>query len=55
MEKHPQEKQGLFEDDGLDVAIANVDDTGMVKSQQQIIEGEEIEYLPEEPQDEEAP
>jgi hypothetical protein len=55
MEKQPDEKHGLFDDDGLDTAIGNVDDTGMVKSQQQIIEGEEIEHLPEESEDEELP
>jgi hypothetical protein len=48
MEKQPDEKHGLFDDDELDTAIANVDDTGMVKSQQQIFEGEEHEHLPEE-------
>ena len=52
MEKQPNE-HGLFEDDDLDDAIANVDDTGMVKSMQQIREGEEAEHMPEEqPEDE---
>ena len=57
MEKQPDEKHGLFEDDGLDQAIANVDDTGMVKTQQQIFEGEEVEHLPLEESDaeEESP
>jgi len=57
MEKQPDEKHGLFEDDGLDRAIANVDDTGMVKTQQQIFEGEEVEHLPLEESDaeEESP
>lgn len=56
MEKQPDEKHGLFEDDGLDNAIANVDDTGMVKTQQQIFEGEELQHLPpEDTQEEESP
>lgn len=57
MEKQPDEKHGLFEDDDLDQAIANVDDTGMVKTQQQIFEGEEVEHLPPEESDaeEESP
>ena len=46
MEKRPDEKRGLFEDDDLDDAIANVDDTGMVRSMQEIREGEEAEHLP---------
>jgi hypothetical protein len=55
MEKQPNEKRGLFEDDDLDEAIANVDDTGMVKSMQEIREGEEVEHMPspEQPDDEE--
>lgn len=52
MEKQPNEKPGLFENDELDDAIANVDDTGMVRSQQQIVEGEELEHLPPEQEDE---
>lgn len=52
MEKQPDEKHGLFEDDDLDTAIANVDDTGMVKSMQEIREGEEAAHLPP-PEDEE--
>ena len=48
MEKQPDEKHGLFERDELDDAIANVDDTGMVKSEQQIVQAEELEHLPEE-------
>lgn len=55
MEKQPDEKHGLFEDDGLDTAIANVDDTGMVKSQQQILEGEEIKHMPHEDEKERSP
>jgi hypothetical protein len=55
MEKHPEEKPGLFEDDDLDEAIANVDDTGMVKSQQQIVEGEEVENLIPDETEEESP
>ena len=56
MEKQPDEKHGLFEDDGLDDAIANVDDTGMVRTQQQIVEGQELEELapeagPDEPEE----
>jgi hypothetical protein len=46
MEKEPNEKHGLLDDDDLDEAIANVDDTGMVKSMQEIRIGEEIEHLP---------
>jgi len=46
MEKQPNEKHGLLDDDDLDEAIANVDDTGMVKSMQQIRIGEESEHLP---------
>lgn len=54
MEQHPHEKHGrIFEDDDLDEAIANVDDTGMVKSQQQIIEEDELEHLP--PEENEPP
>jgi hypothetical protein len=45
MEKQPDEKHGLFEDDDLDTAIANVDDTGMVASMQQIRQEEELEAL----------
>lgn len=54
MEKQPDEKHGLFEDDDLDEAIANVDDTGMVKSMQEIREGEEVEHMPppEQPEEE---
>lgn len=57
MEKQPDDKHGLFENDDLDKAIANVDDTGMVKTQQQIFEGEEVEHLPLEESDaeEESP
>jgi hypothetical protein len=54
MEKQSDEKHGLFEDDELDDAIANVDDTGMVKTQQQIIETEELESLPAD-EEEESP
>ena len=50
MEKQPNDK-GLFEDDDLDQAIANVDDTGMVKTAQQIVVGQEIEHL-EQPEEE---
>lgn len=46
MDKRDDEKPGLFEDDDLDQAIANVDDTGMVRSMQEIREGEEAEHLP---------
>jgi hypothetical protein len=53
MEKQPDDKHGLFEDDELDTAIGNVDDTGMVKSQQQIVEGEEIEHMPQDQEEEE--
>ncbi len=52
MEKQADDKGGLFADDDLDQAIANVDDTGVVKTQQQIVEGEEIEHLPPEQEDE---
>ena len=54
MDKQPNEKHGLFEDDDLDTAIANVDDTGMVKSMQEIREGEDVEHMPppEAPEDE---
>jgi hypothetical protein len=45
MEKQPNE-HGIFKNDDLDDAIANVDDTGMVKSMQQIREGEEAEHMP---------
>jgi hypothetical protein len=45
MEKQPDDKHGVFDDDDLDEAIANVDDTGMVKTQQQIVEGQELEEL----------
>ncbi|HET6895162.1 MAG TPA: hypothetical protein VFH72_07275 [Candidatus Baltobacteraceae bacterium] len=46
MEKEPNEKHGLLDDDDLDQAIANVDDTGMVRSMQEIRIGEEAEHLP---------
>lgn len=46
MEKQADDKHGLFDNDDLDRAIANVDDTGMVKSQQQIVEEDELEHLP---------
>lgn len=36
-----QKREGLFEDDDLDDAVAGADDTGMVR-QQQIIAEEEI-------------
>jgi hypothetical protein len=52
MEQDAHEKHGLFDNDDLDEAIANVDDTGMVKSMQEIREGEEAEHLP--PPDESA-
>lgn len=55
MEKQPDEKRGLFGDDDLDAAIANVDDTGLVKSQQQIVEVNELEHLPEEDDEEQLP
>jgi hypothetical protein len=55
MEKQPEKDRGLFADDDLDEAIANVDDTGMVKSMQEIREGEEVEHLPPEEAEEEAP
>ena len=56
MEKQPNEKRGLFDNDELDDAIANVDDTGMVKSQQPLIEDDEIESLPpQEEEEEESP
>ena len=46
----------MFDDDDLDTAIANVDDTGLVRSQQQIVEEDELEHLPpEEEQEEETP
>lgn len=46
MEKHPdRDKHNIFEDDDLDKAIANVDDTGLVKSEQEINEFEELENL----------
>lgn len=49
MEKQPDQKRGgLFDNDELDKAIANVDDTGMVTTEQQIVEGLEIEHLPRE-------
>ncbi len=38
MEKQQDEKRGLIDDDELDTAIANADDTGMVKTQQLIVE-----------------
>jgi|GEM_PF-5226330 len=41
MENQPERKGGLFDDDDLDSAIANVDDTGIVKSQQQLVEEQE--------------
>lgn len=41
MDKQADDKHGLFEDDELDEAIANADDTGIVRSQQQIVEAEE--------------
>lgn len=53
MEKQPDKKHNLFEDDDLDTAIGNVDDTGIVKSQQQIVEGVEVEHLPREQDEEE--
>jgi hypothetical protein len=46
MEKQPDERHGVFDDDELDEAIANADDTGMVRSQQVIIQGEEAANLP---------
>jgi len=55
MEKQPDEKHGLFEDDGLDEAIGNVDDTGIVKTQQQIVEGQELEELVPGEAEEESP
>ncbi|HET9095933.1 MAG TPA: hypothetical protein VFN37_04685 [Candidatus Baltobacteraceae bacterium] len=55
MEKQPDDKHGLFEDDELDTAIANVDDTGMVRSQQQILEGEELRHMPQEDEEEQTP
>jgi hypothetical protein len=53
MEKQADEKHGIFDDDDLDTAIANVDDTGMVKSQQELLQVEETEDLPppDEPQE----
>ncbi len=38
MERQADEKHGIFDDDDLDTAIANADDTGMVRSQQVIVE-----------------
>lgn len=55
MEKRPGNEHGLFENDELDEAIANVDDTGMVKSQQQIVEEEQLEELPPQQPEEESP
>lgn len=55
MEKQRDKDHGLFEDDDLDTAIGNVDDTVIVKSQQQIVEGVEIEHLPREQDEEEQP
>ncbi|HLI95465.1 MAG TPA: hypothetical protein VKT72_05170 [Candidatus Baltobacteraceae bacterium] len=46
MEKQPNEERGLLEDDDLDQAIADADDTGMVRSMQQLFEEEEIEHMP---------
>lgn len=46
MEKQPDEKHGLINDDELDTAIANADDTGMVRSQQLIVQEDELEHLP---------
>ena len=48
MEKQSDDKNGLFDNDDLDDAIANADDTGMVKSEQQLFEVEELKHLPEE-------
>jgi hypothetical protein len=53
MKKKPGERHGVFEDDDLDNAIANVDDTGMVKSERLIFEAEELEHLPPESESEE--
>jgi hypothetical protein len=50
MEKQPDKKRGLLDDDDLDSAIANVDDTGMVKTEQELLEAEELRHLP--PEDE---
>jgi hypothetical protein len=55
MEKQPDKKQGLLDDDDLDQAIGNVDDTGMVKTQQEIVEGEEVEHLIPQETKEESP
>lgn len=52
MEKQPDEKRGLFGDDDLDDAIANADDTGMVRQQQVLIQEDELEHLPPEDEDE---
>jgi hypothetical protein len=47
MEKQqPDERHGVFDDDELDNAIANADDTGMVRGQQVVVEEEELENLP---------
>jgi hypothetical protein len=46
MEKQPDERHGVFDDDELDEAIANADDTGMVRAQQLIIAEEESANLP---------
>lgn len=56
MEKQPDEKRrGLFENDELDTAIGNVDDTGMVTSEQQITQGLEVEHLTPEEDEESIP
>lgn len=52
--QQPHERRDVFEDDDLDNAIANVDDTGMVRGEQQIFEVEELEHLPPESESEES-
>lgn len=54
MEKQPDERHGVFDDDDLDKAIANADDTGMVRSQQVIIQEEEAANLPSEDESDES-
>jgi hypothetical protein len=53
MEKQqPDERHGVFDNDELDEAIANADDTGMVRTQQVLVEEEELEHLPPETESE---